>query len=189
MILGVDEVGRGAWAGPLVAGAVILPDKCKIKGLNDSKLLGKLQREKLAKVIEKKAEFIGLGWVWPQEIDVLGLTAATTLAMTRAIENCQVAYHEIIIDGNYNYLVSWRNEGCICNVLINADATIAAVSAASIVAKVARDDYMAEQSITYKEYGFDTHVGYGTQKHRLALLAQGLTPIHRRSYKPISALV
>jgi len=131
--VGIDEVGRGCWAGPLVAGAVILHKP--LQGLKDSKKLSKKQREALAVEIELFAAAIGLGWVEPAEIDKIGLTEAVRLAMQRAADEIKVHYDEIIIDGNINYLA----QDIRSKVIVKADDSVSAVSAASIVAKVARD--------------------------------------------------
>ena len=178
IVVGIDEVGRGCWAGPLVAGAVVLDTE--IVGLKDSKKLSKLQREKLAILIEQSAK-IGLGWVQPAEIDELGLTKAVGLAMQRAFMALECVCDEIIIDGNINYFPN----DVRAKAIIRADDLIPVVSAASIVAKVARDTYMVDIAQKYPEYGFDQHVGYGTLTHRAALKAYGITDIHRKSYKPI----
>ena len=188
LVVGVDEVGRGCWAGPLVAGAVIL--KQPIKGLRDSKKLSRAQREGLAVEIEREAMAIGLGWVDPATIDAIGLTAAVRLAMERAVAQIAVAYDEVIIDGAYNFLAHLqRRTGPKISTLIKADDLIPAVSAASIMAKVARDSYMSELALKYPDYGFERHVGYGTALHLAQLKLQGVTPDHRRSYKPIQALL
>lgn len=181
-IIGIDEVGRGAWAGPLVVGAVML--SVPIAGLTDSKKLDKKRRTFLAKEITASALFVSLGWVSAREVDELGLTKATVLACERAIEKAPKAT-EIIIDGLINYLPHMTE----CSVLVKADLHIPAVSAASIVAKVARDTYMTKQAMLYPEYGFDTHVGYGTKKHLSALETFGVTPLHRRSYKPLMSYI
>ncbi len=183
MIVGVDEVGRGCWAGPLVAGAVIL--NAPIAGLRDSKELSKSQRTRLAQQIEAEALAIGLGWVTPTEVDTLGLSAAVKLAMQRAVAQITVDYDEVIIDGNINYLA----EDTRARAVIKADDTVASVSAASIVAKVARDAYMAEAALEYPAYAFESHVGYGTKAHIAALAEYGVTPLHRLSYKPVAALL
>ena len=183
MILGIDEVGRGCWAGPLVAGAVILKEP--IAGLKDSKKLSKLQRERLAAQVEAEALAVGLGWVTPAEVDEMGLSSAVKLAMQRAVEQITEGYDEIIIDGNINYLI----EDTRSRAVIKADDTVPAVSAASIVAKVARDNYMAQIATEYPEYGFAAHVGYGTRAHIAALAEYGVTPLHRLSYKPLKALL
>ncbi len=183
MIVGIDEVGRGCWAGPLVAGAVIL--KQPIKGVKDSKLLSKSQRGMLAKRIEAEALAIGLGWVEAAKIDEIGLTAAVKLAMEKALEQIKIAYDEVIIDGNINFLV----ENPKTQAVIKADATVPAVSAASIIAKVARDKYMAELPAEYTGYDFDKHVGYGTALHLEKLKLYGVSDLHRHSFKPIAALL
>ncbi|HET7059985.1 MAG TPA: ribonuclease HII [Candidatus Saccharimonadales bacterium] len=181
--VGVDEVGRGCWAGPLVAGAVILAEP--IAGLKDSKKLSKKQRERLASEIQVQAVAIGLGWVKPAEVDEIGLTAATRLAMERALEQIMLEYDEIIIDGNLNFLA----DNSKTRAVVKADDTIPVVSAASIVAKVARDNYMAEVAEKYPEYGFARHVGYGTAMHLERLKLHGVSDLHRRSFKPVAALV
>jgi ribonuclease HII len=179
--VGIDEVGRGCWAGPLVAGAVILQQP--IKGLKDSKKLSKLQREKLTVDIKLEAIAIGLGWVTPQEIDSIGLTEAVRLAMQRAVDQIAVAYDEIIIDGSYNFLAHDRR----AQAIIKADDSVPSVSAASIVAKVARDQYMADDMHElYPQYHFDKHVGYGTRLHIETLAKFGPSHIHRLSYKPVA---
>lgn len=181
-IVGIDEVGRGCWAGPLVAAAVLLWEP--IDGLNDSKVLTKKEREKLAAVIKQSADY-GVGWVSPLEVDELGLTAAVSLAMNRAVEQITSGYDEIIIDGNYNYLPGMKN----VKTLVKADSLIPEVSAASILAKVVRDTYMAEQASQFPNYGFDTHVGYGTAAHIAALKNFGICELHRLSYKPIQSFM
>jgi ribonuclease HII len=182
-MVGIDEVGRGCWAGPLVAGAVIL--ERPMRGLRDSKQLTKSQRQRLALRIHKKALACGLGWVTAAEIDELGLTAATTLAMRRAVDQLAVDYEEIIIDGIVNYLP----DNPYARAVVKADNSILAVSAASIIAKVARDNYMAERATDYPHYGFDSHVGYGTALHLERLKLHGISDLHRLSFKPIQALV
>jgi len=183
VIVGIDEVGRGCLAGPLVAAAVVL--ERRINGLKDSKLLSREQREKVAVRIRLKAAAIGLGWVEPQLVDSLGLTAASRLAMQQALNQISVAYDQVIIDGSYNYLVG--NDKV--STIIKADQTVKAVSAASIIAKVARDNYMRRICIRYPQYGFDSHVGYGTPQHLLMLKQHGVSELHRRSYAPVAALL
>jgi ribonuclease HII len=181
--VGIDEVGRGCWAGPLVAGAVVLAEP--ITGLKDSKKLTKSQRENLAEIIKSRAGAMGLGWVQPAEIDDIGLTAAVQLAMTRALGEIIIKYDEIIIDGNMNFLQSEPK----ARTIVKADDSVPAVSAASIVAKVARDNYMAEIAEQYPDYGFDVHVGYGTVLHLEQLKLHGVSEQHRRSFKPVAALL
>jgi ribonuclease HII len=181
--VGIDEVGRGCWAGPLVAGAAILREP--IAGLADSKVLTKARRELLSAEIYEKA-FVGLGWVTPSEVDELGLTQAVRVAMQRAIAEITVNYDRIIIDGSYNFFADDDR----AEAFIKADGSVPCVSAASIVAKVARDAYMAnEVHKLHPEYGFDRHVGYGTKAHLAALKLHGISPQHRTSYKPIQALL
>lgn len=182
--VGIDEVGRGCWAGPLVAGAVILTTP--IDGLRDSKKLSKLQREKLAAIIQNEAVAIGLGWVWPEDIDAWGISLSVRRAMEQALHAIRTPYEAVIIDGNINYLP----EEAKARAVIRADDSVPAVSAASIMAKVARDTYMAQKAaIDYPQYGFDRHVGYGTALHIAALKDYGVTPLHRTSYKPIQKFV
>ena len=186
MILGIDEVGRGPWAGPLVVGAVVLG--CEIDGLTDSKKLSAKRREILAKEIYERAAGVGLGWVCAEEIDEIGLAEALQLACQRAvaeIDTLGVAYHEIIIDGTINLLKD-TSKGTYVTTLAKADLLIPTVSAASIVAKVARDEYMTRQEEMYPDYGFAAHVGYGTAKHRAAIETYGVTPLHRLSFAPLA---
>lgn len=183
-IVGIDEVGRGCWAGPLVAGAVLLGSD--IPGLRDSKLTSVAERQRLSVVIHEQAVAVGLGWVWPDMIDRIGLTASVALAMRQALTAVACSYNKVIIDGSFNFLPDMpRTE-----TLVKADATVPAVSAASIVAKVARDTYMAIVAAEqYPLYGFEKHVGYGTKLHRDMLAQHGVTPIHRCSYKPIKQIL
>jgi ribonuclease HII len=189
MTLGVDEVGRGCLAGPLVAGAVLLGKP--IRGLKDSKKLTKTQRARFDLLIRKRATAWGLGWVSPEELDAVGLTEAVRRAMLRAVTEIMAAgfsCDEIIIDGNYNFLKGFADlppSRCI----IKADNTIPAVSAASIIAKVARDNYMGQAAAQYPGYNFESHVGYGTSAHRLALETLGMCDLHRRSFAPIRAML
>lgn len=184
VIVGVDEVGRGCWAGPLVVGVVILNES--ISGLADSKTLTPVVRRKLAAEIKNSARVAELGWVAPVEIDELGLTAATTLAIERALDTCgDILYDYIVLDGSVNFLPD--NPRTV--VIPKADRLVPAVSAASILAKVARDDFMAQQAERYADYGFEKHVGYGTQFHKDAMRKYGLTPLHRQSFRPVKAIL
>jgi ribonuclease HII len=190
IIVGIDEVGRGCWAGPVVAGAVILPGDFDVSvltdwKLGDSKLLNKRQRQAADKGIRQIAVAIGLGWVDAATIDRVGLTTAVKWAMERALEQIVQAYDEIIIDGSLNFLA----DNPKATAIIKADASVAAVSAASIVAKVARDKYMAEMTANYPDYGFEKHVGYGTALHLERLKLHGVSNLHRQSFKPIQALL
>lgn len=183
MILGIDEVGRGPWAGPLVVGAVVLGD-ASIEGLTDSKKLTKKKRDALNIVIREEVASFGLGWVPAEEIDEIGLSAALRVATIRAVEQITVPYHEIIIDGTINFLQE-TTKGKYVTTLPKADLLIQSVSAASIIAKVARDSYMAAQDTIYPGYGFAGHVGYGTAAHRAAIADLGVTPLHRLSFAPL----
>lgn len=179
MLVGIDEVGRGCLAGPLVVGAVVL-DK-EIPGLADSKKLSRSQREKYAQEIAQSAQ-IGLGWVSNTDLDSIGLSASLHLASRRAMEQIQInEVTKIIIDGNQNFLPQHKN----VKTVIKADAIYPCVSAASIVAKVARDEYMIDQAALFPQYGFERHVGYGTKEHMAALEQHGATAIHRSSFAPV----
>ena len=191
MILGIDEVGRGPWAGPLVVGAVILGG-AEIDGLDDSKKLTKKRREALDVEIREKAAAWALGWVSARELDGVGMSQALRLATRRAVEQIQVqcrqrnlAFSEIIIDGKVNFLRGTALEK-FAMTMPKADGLIPSVSAASIVAKVARDQFMAEQDAVYLGYGFASNAGYGVAKHRVAIERLGVTPLHRLSFAPLA---
>lgn len=181
--VGIDEVGRGCWAGPLVAGAVVLGEP--VNGLKDSKKLTKKQREALSQIIYERAVAVGLGWVEPADIDNWGISTAVKVAMERALASVQIPFDEVIIDGNINYLPAEPR----ARAVIKADDSVPAVSAASIVAKVARDNFMATLSERYSMYEFDKHVGYGTAVHLAALKRYGVCDLHRRSFKPVRAIL
>ena len=182
MILGIDEAGRGPWAGPLVVGAVVLG--CEIEGLDDSKKLTKKRRETLERQILSQAQAVATGWVSAQELDELGMSEALRLATRRAVEQIKVPYHEIIIDGTVNFLKGTSREAYV-TTLPKADALVPSVSAASIIAKVARDRYMTNLDGTYPGYNFKSHAGYGVAKHRAAIDELGVTPEHRLSFAPL----
>ena len=193
MILGIDEVGRGPYAGPLVIGACILGDWQNsenaewIEKLTDSKKLSAKRREELYVLIKEKALATATGWVSNTEIDEVGLSEALRLATRRAVEQIQktkVPFSEIIIDGTMNFLVGTKLEKYV-STLKKGDFLVKEISAASILAKVERDKYMAELDAVYPEYGFGKHVGYGTAVHQKALEEFGLTPEHRRSFRPV----
>ena len=196
MILGIDEVGRGAWAGPLVVGACVL-NGVQIEGLTDSKALTKKRRAELAAEIATSEAIVGLGWVSVDELDEVGLGAALRLATRRAVEQVQaecraqkVKFDEIIIDGTINFLENTPLEKYV-STLKKADLLISSVSAAAIAAKVVRDNFMAElgERPEFAPYGFAGHAGYGTKKHREALQEFGVSSVHRKSFKPIADLL
>ena len=191
MILGIDEVGRGPWAGPLVVGAVILGG-AEIEGLDDSKKLTKKRRETLDRAIREQAAAWALGWVSAGELDDLGMSQALRLATRRAVKQIQaqckeknLAFDEIIIDGTVNFLADTAL-GQYVTVMAKADGLIPSVSAASIIAKVARDQYMTDQDVVYPGYGFASNAGYGVAKHRAAIERLGVTPLHRLSFAPLA---
>lgn len=186
MVVGIDEVGRGPWAGPLVFGAVVLG--AQIDGLTDSKKLTKKKRASLDGIIREKAVAFGLGWVSAEELDEIGMSKACELGCRRALEQITVPYHEIIIDGVVNFLKD-TGKGPYVTTMKQADLLVPSVSAASILAKVARDTFMEEQALIYPEYAFEKHVGYGTKAHHEALQKFGVTPLHRKSFAPITALL
>jgi ribonuclease HII len=180
MIIGIDEVGRGAWAGPLLVGAVALGD-AGVDGLTDSKKLTKKRREVLAHELKRSGARIGLGWVSARDIDRIGMSDALKLASTRALQRIDGNdIEQIIIDGTIRLIDDPR-----VTTLKQADLIIPAVSAASIIAKVARDAYMAQMDIALPGYGFSGHVGYGTVKHHHAINDIGPSPIHRMSFAPL----
>lgn len=179
--VGIDEAGRGCWAGPLVAAAVVLKEP--VDGLADSKTLTRKKRQELARLIYVKAE-VGIGWVSAADIDKIGLTEAVVQAMKTALNQIEIDYDVVIIDGNFNYIA----DNAKVRTMIKADALIQEVSAASIIAKVARDNYMIEASQKFPEYKFDLHVGYGTALHHSLLKIYGACELHRLSYKPVKAL-
>ena len=190
-ILGIDEVGRGPLAGPLVIGAVILPEdeRSWFAHLKDSKKLTAKKREELSKIILEEST-TALGWVPANELDQIGISKALKLATHRAVKSIQdlhTPFSQIIIDGKVNFLADTPLAE-YTSTLIKGDSVIREISAASIIAKVARDHYMTKISPEYPEYGFDKHVGYGTKAHVQAIYKYGLTPEHRKSFEPMKSL-
>lgn len=179
--IGIDEVGRGCWAGPLLVVAARQNSELPLT-VADSKLLSKKRRQLLFYDIELACD-LGQGWVSPAEIDSLGLTRAMYLGVERALNDINAQNHEsVIMDGNINYCPpQFINSSAV----IRADALHPVVSAASIYAKVLRDAYMTQQATLFPNYNFHKHVGYGTAAHIAALKTFGVCDIHRRSYKPI----
>ena len=198
-ILGIDEVGRGPWAGPLVVGAVILgatfldpetpPLRDAYLALDDSKRLTPARRTALSEIILTHAAATGLGWVTAAELDRYGLSASLKLATRRAVKPIlatKTHFDEIIIDGTVNFLQTTPLRDCV-TTLKRADHLVKEVAAASIIAKVARDQYMINLAEQYPGYGFEKHVGYGTAQHRAALATLGPCPEHRLSFRPLQA--
>ncbi|MCB9228081.1 MAG: ribonuclease HII [Deltaproteobacteria bacterium] len=192
-LTGIDEVGRGCIAGPVYAAAVIL-DYERLKQLDssarnlirDSKTLSAAQRSKIApKITEELALDFSIGWSSSEEIERQGIVAATFGAMLKALQSLSVPSDYLMIDGQrplagYSGKQEW---------VIRGDQTCYNIAAASILAKVARDQFMAEQAILYPDYGFNTHVGYGTAKHLEAIRKNGICPLHRKNFAPISRMV
>jgi len=184
-VIGVDEVGRGCWAGPLlIVAARAIADLPA--GLKDSKLLSKKQRNELFDQIKDSCE-LGEGWVQPEEIDELGLTRAMKLGVSRALIMIGAEVdNDIVMDGNINYC---SDDFINAQTVIKADSLHPIVSAASIYAKVLRDKHMTRLAQIYPKYEFDKHVGYGTKVHELMLKVYGPCQIHRKSFKPVKALI
>ncbi len=184
-MIGIDEVGRGCWAGPLLVVAARSKQKLP-NGLADSKVLSKQKRELLFELIVAACD-LGEGWVEPTEIDHLGLTEAMRLGVARALTNLDATAHEeIIMDGQINYC---PERFLKVQAIIKADSLHPIVSAASIYAKVKRDRLMTGLAEQYPNYGFEKHVGYGTAAHIAALKQLGVSKLHRLSYKPIKAFL
>ena len=180
IIAGVDEVGRGPLAGPVVAGAVVLPEKHEIEGLMDSKKLTKKKREMLYPIILAKALGTGIGIVSVQKIDEINIREATFLAMERALGNLPMVPDSALIDGESLKSQIIPNKG-----IIKGDDKIDSIKAASIIAKVTRDRIMFHYGKIFPEYGFEQNSGYGTKAHMEALRIYKSTPIHRRTFSPV----
>ena len=181
LVAGVDEVGRGPLAGPVVACAIILPTDHSIKGLKDSKKLSKKRREELLPIIKDQAISIGLGESDVKTIDKYNIREATFMAMRNALGNLDRKPVRALIDGESIKNISIPNEG-----VIGGDNLIDSIKAASIVAKVTRDEIMKEYAKIFYEYGFENNSGYGTKIHMEALKKYKATPIHRKSFKPVA---
>lgn len=191
-VAGLDEVGRGPLAGPVVAVAVVLPRGFSHDGIKDSKLLTPRQREQLAPMIKSHADSWGLGVVEVDEIDEINILKASLLAMAKALDSLGSMPDFILIDGNQPIPLELFNAGAGCagspprqKTIVKGDRLCLSIAAASIVAKVARDDMMIELDKRYPEYGFAAHKGYGSAAHLEALRRYGPSPIHRRSFKPV----
>lgn len=184
LICGVDEAGRGPLAGPVTAAAVILDPNRPILGLRDSKKLSEVQRDALALEIKEKALAWAIAECSEQEIDELNILQATMLAMRRAVEALKITPTLALIDGNRCPVMAVRSEA-----IVKGDDKVPAISAASILAKTARDHVLAQLHMQYPEYGFDQHKGYPTALHMAKLREFGVTPVHRKSYGPVKLLL
>ena len=183
LIAGVDEAGRGPLAGPVVAAAVILNPAKRIRGLADSKVLSPQKRERLHDEIMDKALCCAIALATVQEIDTLNILQATLLAMRRAVEGLRLPPALVMVDGNRLPVLPMRAEA-----VIDGDAKVKAISAASILAKVHRDHWCAEIDAHWPQYGFAAHKGYGTAAHLAALREHGACEHHRRSFAPVAAV-
>jgi ribonuclease HII len=187
-LAGVDEAGRGPLAGPVVAAAVILSRRLRIRGLDDSKALTADERERLAGRIRGRAVAWGLGWADHTEIDALNILEATMLAMRRALFSLPVTPEAVEIDGNRCPSLEGLRVPGGARAIVGGDRSQAAIAAASILAKTWRDAYMVAAAQRYPGYGFEGHKGYGTPAHLRALATLGASPIHRRSFEPVRSL-
>ena len=185
LICGIDEAGRGPWAGPVTAGAVILDPNQPIEGLTDSKALSEKKRAALEPIIIQRALAWDLGWASPEEIDTLNIRQANHLAMRRAVEALGVTPTEIIIDGNDVP----SDLPCPARAIIKGDLSEPCISAASILAKTARDRFMIALDTEHPGYGFSAHKGYGTKAHSEALTRLGPCAAHRQSFAPVRRAV
>ncbi len=177
LICGVDEAGRGPLAGPVCAAAVILPPNLEIPGLNDSKKLTDKRRRELMPIIQEKAIAYGIAFATHEEIDRINILQATYLAMERALSQLSVTPQLALIDGNRA-----KDFDIPVQTVIKGDSLSASIAAASILAKVTRDDYMLQMAEQYPQYGFAIHKGYGTKAHYAALTEHGACPIHRITF-------
>ena len=189
LVAGVDEAGRGPLAGPVVAAAVILSDHHPIEGLADSKKLSPRRRDRLAHIIREQACCYGIASADPAEIDGINILQATFLAMERAVAALARVPQVIRIDGNRLPRFDNLHPDVMLEAIVGGDGSVAAISAASILAKVHRDELMMQWHQRYPQYGFDQHKGYGTRAHLNALRQHGACPIHRRSFAPVRMLV
>jgi ribonuclease HII len=184
LLAGVDEAGRGPLAGPVVAAAVILDDRNPIRGLADSKVLTARRRDQLFDEIRAKALCCSVAEASAEEVDTLNILQATLLAMRRAVEGLRLKPALVLVDGNRLPALSMRAEA-----IVKGDSKVAAISAASILAKVTRDRWCAELDAQYPQYGFAGHKGYGTAEHLLALQTYGACPQHRKSFSPVARVL
>ena len=182
LVCGVDEVGRGCIAGPVVACAVIMPQGVTIPGVNDSKQLAPMERAELAEIIKSRAVTYGVGWVSAEDIDSMGIQPATFEAMRRAIQGMSVTPTALLIDGRGKAESLHLESDIRCSFIVRGDSASHSIAAASIVAKVERDNYMIQMHETHPLYGFNQHKGYGTDTHRAAILENGVCALHRKTF-------
>jgi ribonuclease HII len=187
LVAGVDEVGRGPLAGPVVAAAVILCPGRRIWGLADSKELEPMERERLAPIIRARSLAWAIGWSDAAEVDVLDILQASLLAMRRALQGLALAPACVQVDGNRCPSIAMLGFSCRIEAIIGGDASIGAISAASILAKVSRDAWMTHAAGAYPGYGFEQHKGYSTPMHLGRLASQGPCRLHRRSFAPVKS--
>lgn len=188
-VAGVDEAGRGPLAGPVVAAAVILDPQRPIEGLADSKEIEEPERDRLAVLIRRDALAFGIGFADATEIDVLNILEATYLAMRRALQALAIPPAHVRFDGNSCPSLHRIGFSSTVEAIVGGDATVASISAASILAKTVRDAWMRAVDPLYPEYGFARHKGYPTPAHLDALRRHGVTPLHRRSYAPVKSVL
>ena len=184
LIAGVDEAGRGPLAGPVVAAAVILDEQKPISGLDDSKALTPLRRERLFDEIRAKALCCSIAQASVEEIDRLNILQATLLAMRRAVEGLRLKPAKVLVDGNRLPVLD-----VLAEAIIRGDALVPAISAASILAKVHRDRWCVEYHQLFPQYGFASHKGYGTAEHLAALREHGACPQHRKTFGPVTEVL
>ncbi|MDD4929847.1 MAG: ribonuclease HII [Gallionella sp.] len=184
IICGVDEAGRGPLAGPVSAAAVILDELNPIEGLNDSKKLTEKQRERLAPIIRERALAWAVAYASVEEIDELNILQASLLAMKRAVLALPILPQQVLVDGLY-----CPQTGIPSQAIVKGDSKVAAIAAASILAKTARDALMLQLDVQYPAYGFAVHKGYPTAMHLAALREHGVSPVHRTSFKPVRLLI
>ena len=184
LVCGVDEAGRGPLAGPVYAACVILDPSRKIRGLADSKVLAPERREVLAGRFKERALAFAIASASVEEIDEINILQASLLAMARAVAALSMTPHEVLVDGNQLPPVSLP-----CRAIVGGDASVRSISAASILAKTARDAHMCELHAMRPEYGFDKHKGYSTPEHLSALRAHGVCEFHRKTFAPVRELL
>ena len=184
-VAGIDEAGRGPLAGPVVAAAVILRPRRPIEGVADSKTLSPGERSFLSVRIRAEALCFGIGWADSLEVDALNILQATFLAMRRALLQMSRLPDHVLVDGNRLPSLGGLGKVMTARAIIDGDVTEPAISAASILAKTARDNYMNQMDTIYPEYSFATHKGYATPDHQRLLALHGPCPLHRRSFEPV----